>query len=143
MRRPHLLFVTIMLAGLGVLTACSAAEPPPAVAIEDACAPENDGQQAAVTGYFQVDFMIFCTDSCTLDFAATPDGESPLAPDVTIGPGRSQMRDLPDDFTAADFQVRAQDGTVLGLNDRVQISGRMSIAPDVCLMYVDRIDAAP
>ena len=138
----------LMLAGMAVLvlvlSACGSAGSPPApVSIAEACAPENDGQQASVSGYFQLDFMVFCTDSCTLGFAEAPGGESPLAPDVRVGSGRSQMRELPDDFQEADFQFTTQDGTELGLSDRVQISGKMSIAPNVCLMYVDQISAAP
>jgi hypothetical protein len=132
-----------LFAGLALLAACSPAEPPPLVSIAEACTVENDGKPASVAGFFQTDFMVFCTDSCTVGFADTPDGESPLSPDIKIGTGANQMRELPDDFTAADFQVGAQDGTTLGLNDRVQISGRMSVAPNVCLMYVDQIRAAP
>ncbi len=139
-----ILSIAISAALLLLLSACgSAGEPPTPVAIAAACAPENDGQQASVNGYFQLDFMVFCTDSCTLGFADAPDGDSPLAPDVKVGSGRNQMRELPDDFMAADFQVTTQDGTKLGVGDRVQISGKMSIAPDVCLMYVDQIRAAP
>jgi len=136
--------IAIAAALLLLLSACgSAGSPPTPVSIAAACAPENDGQQASVNGYFQLDFMVFCTDSCTLGFAETPDGDSPLAPDVRVGSGRNQMRELPDDFMAADFQVTTQDGTKLGLGDRMQLSGKMSIAPDVCLMYVDQIRAAP
>lgn len=127
-----------------ILSACgSAGSPPSPVAIAEACALENDGQQATVNGYFQLDFMVFCTDSCILEFAETPDGESLLSPDIKVGSGRNQMSELPDDFIDADFQVKTQDGTKLGLSDRMQISGKMSIAPNVCLMYVDQIRAAP
>ena len=145
MMRIHLL---LMVAGaaalLLILSACgSAGSPPPSVSIAEACAPENDGRKATVIGYFQPDFMVFCTESCTLGFAETPEGESPLSPDVKIGSGRNQMRELPDDFQEADFQFTTQDKTVLGMSDQVQLSGKMSIASNVCLMYVDQILPAP
>lgn len=141
-KRRYLLLA--LLVALGVLAACGPGEPPPLVSISQACAIENDGKPASVVGYFQLRSMVFCTDSCTIDFAETPDGEaSALAPDIKVGAGNNQMRELPDDFLDADFQVAAQDGTVLTLDDRVQISGRMSVAQDVCLMYVDQVRAAP
>jgi hypothetical protein len=111
------------------------------VSIAEACGLEKDGEQASVIGYFQPDFMVFCTESCTLDFAEMPEGESPLSPDVKVGSGRDTMRELPADFEEADFQFTAQDGTVLGLSDQVQLSGEMSVASNVCLMYVDQINA--
>jgi hypothetical protein len=136
------LMIVIMTA-LATLSACGTGTPPPAVSIQEACATEKDGQQASVIGYIQADFMVFCTESCTLNFTETPGGESPLSPDIKIGSGRNQMSELPDDFQEADFQFKSQDGTVLGLNDQVQLSGKMSIGPNVCLMYVDQIRPAP
>jgi hypothetical protein len=132
--------VTILLL---TLSACGSANAPTPVTIAEACAPEKDGKQATVRGYFQLSSMVFCTDSCNLDFAEQPGGESPLAPDIKVGSGRNQMKTLPENFKDNDFQVTSQDGTVLGLKDAVQISGKMSIAPNVCLMYVDKIHPAP
>ncbi len=143
MRRIHWFLMVAVMAVLFTLSACGAGAPPAAVSIEEACAPEQDGQQASVIGFFQTDFMVFCTESCTLKFAETADGESPLSPDVKVGSGRNQMNELPDDFQEADFQFKSQDGTILGLNDQVQLSGKMSIGPNVCLMYVDQIRPAP
>ena len=144
MRRVNLFLMIPVVAALMTISACgSAGSSPPPVSIAEACAPEMDGQQASVIGYFQTDFMVFCTESCTLGFAETPEGESPLSPDVKIGSGRNQMRELPDDFQDADFQITAQDKTILGLSDQVQLSGKMSIASNVCLMYVDQILPAP
>ena len=141
--RIRTLLPVFILVGLSLLAGCGPAEPPPVVSIEQACAPENDGKPASVIGYFQSDFMIFCTDTCTLDFADKPGGESPLSPYITVGTGANQMRELPDNFQASDFQVTAHDGTTVGLSDRVQISGTMTIAPSVCLMEVNQISAAP
>jgi hypothetical protein len=144
MMRMRWLFVAAgVVALLLTVSACGSAEPPPAVSIAEACSADYDGQPATVNGFFQLDFMVFCTDSCLLDFAETPEGESPLAPDIKVGSGRNQMRALPEDFQDADFQITTDDGTVLGLGDPVQISGEMSIAENVCLMYVNRINAAP
>lgn len=142
MKRLHWLLMIAGVAALLTMSACGSAGSPP-VSIAEACAPEKDGKKATVNGYFQTDFMVFCTESCLLDFAETPGGESPLSPDVKVGSGRNQMRDLPDDFQEADFQFTTQDGTVLGLSDQVQLSGKMSVGSDVCLMYVDQIRAAP
>jgi hypothetical protein len=143
MRRNHWLLIVAVVAALAALSACGAGTPPAAVPIEEACAPEQDGQRASVIGYFQADFMVFCTESCTLKFAEAPGGESVLSPDVKVGSGKNQMSQLPDDFQEADFQFKSQDGTTLGLNDQVQLSGKMSIGPNVCLMYVDQIRPAP
>lgn len=144
MRHIKIFLMIPVVAALLTMSACgSAGSSPPPVSIAEACAPEKDGQQATVTGYFQADFMVFCTESCTLGFAETPEGESPLSPDVKIGSGRNQMRELPDDFQEADFQFTTQDKTILSLSDQVQLSGKMSITSNVCLMYVDQILAAP
>lgn len=143
MRRNNWFLMFAGLAALLTLSACGSAGAPSPVSIAEACAPEQDGQRASVIGYFQTDFMVFCTESCTLEFAETPGGESPLSPDVKVGSGRNQMRELPDDFQESDFQFTAQDGTLLGLSDSVQLSGKMSIGTNVCLMYVDRISPAP
>ncbi len=143
-RSFHMLVRMITLAVLALLSlaACGPAEPPPLVSLEAACAPENDGKPMSVAGYFQLSSMVFCTDSCTLGFSDKPDGESQLSPDIKVGGGNNQMRELPDNFTADDFQATAQNGTVLGLGDRVQISGKMGVAPNVCLMYVEQIAPA-
>jgi hypothetical protein len=144
MKRNYWFLMLTSLAVLLTLSACgSAGSSAPPVSIAEACALENDGQKATVVGFFQTDFMVFCTESCTLDFAETPGGESPLKPDIKVGSGRNQMRALPEEFQEADFQFTAQNGTILGLSDPIQLSGKMSIAPNVCLMYVDQINPAP
>lgn len=145
MRRSlrFLLFVFVPLIVVLVLSSCGSAEPPPSIPITEACSPENDGQQATVTGYFRLDFMIFCTDSCTIHFVETPDSETYVSADVTVGAGKNHMRDLPDPFEDSDFEVTTNEGQTLGVGDRMQISGKMSVGQDVCLMYVDQINEAP
>jgi hypothetical protein len=132
-----------LVAGAGLLAGCGPAEPPPVMSIAQACAPESNDKRAAVIGYIQADAMVFCTDSCTLDFAETPDGDSPLSPYIVVGDGSSQMRELPDNFQMSDLQITAQDGTVLTINDRMRLSGTMTVNESVCLMEVTQVDAAP
>jgi hypothetical protein len=138
----NVLAVTLV-AGVGLLAGCGPAEPPPVMSIAEACAPENNDKAVSVVGYIQADFMVFCTDSCTLDFAETPDGDSPLSPYITVGTGANQMRELPDDFKPEDIQVSAQDGTVLSAGDRMQLSGTITVNESVCLMEVTQVNAAP
>ena len=67
MRRLYWYLMIAGVAALLTMTACGSAGLPP-VSIAEACAPEKDGKKATVNGYFQTDFMVFCTESCTARF---------------------------------------------------------------------------
>ncbi|SHL38695.1 hypothetical protein SAMN05443637_12663 [Pseudonocardia thermophila] len=126
------------------LAACGAA--PAAVALADACTDANDDRAVVLEGTLAARSTVACNDydgtyRCMLDITGGP-GER-VGIDIAVGSGGSTMDELGNGFSAADVHVRAEDGSPLGVGQKLRVTGEMSVAgQDVCFVTADRIDRA-
>jgi hypothetical protein len=54
--------------------------------------------------------------------------------DVAQGTGRNQVEPIPDDFTPEAILFHAADGGAIHIGDKVSVTGKLSVAPNVCFI---------
>ena len=133
-----------------VFVACSS-EPPVEVAHGDVCKLENDDKVVMTEGYFKLGLSMYCSDTsgqyrCGLDFVSARDVEDGFSVDVVEGEGNNELSPLPDSYTDADMKIQSDSGETVTQNDKVRITGDLSVSQDpvsndmVCYMYVDKVE---
>lgn len=142
----------LTLATFVVCAACAAllascGTPPEPVAFDQVCNQEDD-KMVQTEGYFVADGSVLCSNigssdvRCGLGFAATPGEEKGFTADVAEGTGRNQVNPIPDDFTPEALVFHAGDDNEVHVSDKVVITGKLLVAPNVCLVRVDTITKA-
>lgn len=142
----------LKLAAFAAFVACavllvSCGESPESVAFSEICK-QTDGKLVQTEGYFTADTSVFCSNigsndvRCGMGFAEAPGQKSGFTADVAQGTGNNQVAPIPDDFTPEAIVLHASDGGEVRLTDKVAISGKLSVAPNVCLVRVDTIAKA-
>ena len=128
-----------------LLTSCGSAPEP--VAYDQICS-QADGKQVQTVGYFAADRSVFCSNigsndvRCGLGFVAAPGQKAGFTADVAQGTGPNQVEPIPDDFTPETIVFHATDGSAIHVGDKVSVTGKLSVAPNVCLIRVDTISKA-
>lgn len=140
------LLILVALAACAVLLN-SCGESPELVAYTEVCN-QADGKAVQTEGYFVADSSVFCSNigsndvRCGLGFAATPGEKAGFTADVAEGTGRNQVGPILDDFAPEAIVFHAADGGEVHVTDKVSISGKLSVAPNVCFIRVDTITKA-
>jgi hypothetical protein len=125
-----------------LLTSCGAS--PESVVYSQIC-DQADGTVVQTEGYFAIDSSVFCSNigsndvRCGLGFVAAPGQKAGFTADVAQGTGRNQVEPIPDDFAPAAIVFHSADGGEVHVTDKVVITGKLSVAPNVCFIRVDTI----
>ena len=128
-----------------LLASCGASPEP--VGYDQVCN-QADGKLVQTEGYFAADRSVFCSNigsndvRCGLGFVAAPERKGGFTADVAEGTGHNQVEPIPDDFTPEAIVFHAADGGEVHVGDKVIITGKLSVAPNVCLIRVDTITKA-
>ena len=130
-------------AACAVLLASCGDSPEP-IAYDQVCK-QADGKVVQTEGYFAADRSVFCSNigsndvRCGLGFVAAPGQKAGFTADVAEGTGRNQVEPIPRDFAPEAIVFHAADGGEVHVGDKVIITGKLSVAPNVCLIRVDTI----
>ena len=128
-----------------LLAACGGSPEP--VAYDQICN-QADGKVVQTEGYFAADSSVFCSNigsndvRCGLGFVAAPGQKAGFTADVAEGTGRNQVEPIPDDFAPEAIVFHVADGGEVHVGDKVIITGKLSVAPNVCFIKVDTITKA-
>ena len=134
------------LAACAVLLASCGSSPEP-VAYDQICN-QADGKLVQTVGYFAADRSVFCSNigsndvRCGLGFVPVPGQKAGFTADVAQGTGRNQVEPISDDFAPEAIVFHAADGGEVHVGDKVIITGKLSVAPNVCFIKVDTITKA-
>ncbi len=134
------------LAACAVLLASCGSSPEP-VAYDQICN-QVDGKLVQTVGYFAADSSVFCSNigsndvRCGLGFVPAPGQKAGFTADVAQGTGRNQVEPIPDDFAPEAIVFHAADGGEIHVGDKVSVTGKLSVAPNVCFIKVDTITKA-
>ena len=134
------------LAACAVLLASCGSSPEP-VAYDQICN-QADGKLVQTVGYFAADSSVFCSNigsndvRCGLRFVAAPGQQAGFTADVAEGTGRNQVEPIPDDFAPEAIVFHAADSGEIHVGDKVSVTGKLSVAPNVCFIKVDTITKA-
>ena len=106
---------------------------------------QADGKLVQTEGYFAADSSVFCSNigsndvRCGLGFVTTPGQKAGFTADVAEGTGRNQVEPIPHDFAPEAIVFHAADGGEVYVTAKVIITGKLSVAPNVCFIKVDTI----
>ncbi len=134
------------------LTACQ--KTPIAVEYQSVCQPENNGKYVAVSGYFNVDEFTICRArnktnkvTCLMRLREKADDPKSFGAHIDEGNGANQMAELKRDFYLEDIKIRADDGAVIALSDRVKVTGEVEIVAlksqpgtNACSIAIEKIE---
>ncbi len=121
--KPLVLLLTIAL----LATGCSSA-PPPATPMtyDTADVQANHDRQISLEGYARLPGMGVVSDIIGLDLYEKPDGKGKkMGLSVPVGSGKNQCEKPPKQYKAEDLKLHTADGTVVGPNDRIRVSGKL------------------
>ena len=141
----QLLTLAAFAACAALLGACGGSPEP--VAYDQICN-QADGKLVQTEGYFAADRSVFCSNigsndvRCGLGFAAVPGQKAGFTADVAQGTGHNQVEPISDDFAPEAIVFHAADGGEVHVTDKVIITGKLSVAPNVCFIKVDTITKA-
>jgi len=141
----QLLTLAAFAACAALLASCENSPEP--VAYDQVCN-QADGKVVQIEGYFAADSSVFCSNigsndvRCGLGFAAAPGQKAGFTADVAEGTGRNQVEPIGDDFAPEAIVFHAADGGEVHVGDKVIITGKLSVAPNVCFIKVDTIAKA-
>ena len=134
------------LAACAVLLAACGSSPEP-VAYDQVCN-QVDGKLVQTVGYFAADSSVFCSNigsnavRCGVGFVPAPGQQAGFTADVAQGTGRNQVEPIPDDFAPEAIVFHAADGGEIHVGDKVSVTGKLAVAPNVCFITVDTITKA-
>jgi hypothetical protein len=125
-----------------LLTAC---QPPVAVPYEEVCSEEYNGKTITTEGVFSMGVSVYCSDTsgeyrCGLNFKESPESNNTFSVDVMVGNRKNMMQELESGFSDADLMIKTTDGSTIGVDDPVTITGRMLVTEGVCVMEVEKIE---
>ena len=128
-----------------LLASCGGSPEP--VAYDQICK-QADGKLVQTVGYFAADRSVFCSNigsndvRCGLGFVPAPGQTAGFTADVAQGTGRNQVEPILDDFAPEAIVFHAADGGEVHVGDKVIVTGKLSVAPNVCFIRVDAITKA-
>lgn len=122
---------------------CGGADVPDAVAIETVCA-AADGARVEVRGYLRLPERISLTDRAVIDIFSRRGGAGGRASvELVLGDGPDQLERPEAGFTATSLRVRATDGTVAALNDRVAVVADVARGGADCVLRDPAVTVIP
>jgi len=139
-------FILAVVFVCSIFTGCSKTAVP--VDISKACAVENDGKYFVTSGFLDDKGSIFCSNigggrlDCSLDVIASPGGTRVFGAEIEQGSGSSEIEEMPSGYKKEDIKIRDNSGNLIKLSDKVNLTGKLSVAPggSVCFMEVDKIE---
>ena len=134
-------------AGALLPAACSQPEPGTPVEFSKACALENEKKIIAVSGFLRPAVSVFCSNhggrmECGFTFAETADAKKGFSADIEQGSGANTVDKLKSGYRREDVKIRDSAGNVINLAEKVKLTGKMNVTPDlsVCFLQVTKIE---
>lgn len=110
-----------------VQVGCGKATPPATPITYDATNSEaNNGKQVSLVGYARLPVMMSVSDTMLIELHEQADGKGKHVNfDVPIGTGANQLEKPPSRYKKEDLKLHASDGTVVGPDDKIRVSGEL------------------
>lgn len=140
------LFLAVL---FSVLFAAACGRPTTGTPIEfsKACSIENEKKYVEVGGFLAAGSGVYCSNrggrmECSFNFTENPNGDNKISAYIEQGSSANTVEELKKGFKSEDIKIRANDGNVVNLADKVKLTGEMNVAPDgkVCFINVTKIE---
>ena len=111
-----------------------------------ACAVENDHKVVEMGGFLNASVTVFCSNrsgrmECAYKFTETPVAEKSISADIELGSGSNSAEKLKSGYKREDIKIRDNAGNLINLAERVRLTGKLSVSPDLraCFIKVMKI----
>ena len=127
------------------LAACSQ-QPAEPVAFAEVCAAGTDKKTVVTEGYLRPGVTIMCSNTgggpvtCGLSLFDPQGGESKMSAYVEEGTGANEVEKPASGYKKGDLKLRADDGSLVGPQDRLRVTGRVTNGNNVCFLNVSKIE---
>lgn len=139
-----LIFAFLVLFSFG----CSTSPGTP-IEYSKACATENDKKYIEVSGFFDDGKSVFCSNTgggpvrCGFNLKETKESEKvSISADIERGNGANEIEELKSGYKKEDIKIRASDGNIVNLAEKVKITGTINFVPgsERCYLTVSKIE---
>jgi len=107
---------------------CGSKAAPPATPMTFATVDDeaNNGKQVSLEGYPRLPRMGLVNDTIGLDVFEQPEGKGKkITVFARVGTGNNECEKPPKEYTQADLKLHTIDGTVIGADTKVRVSGQV------------------
>lgn len=130
-RKCITLFATVCMLG------CSS-PPPPATPMQwdNFNVQANHDKQISLEGYMRLPVAAMVSDTMLIDLYQKPERQGKSVPvSMRIGSGKNQVEKPPKDYKDSDFKLHANDGSLVGMGDKVRVSGKLIYSPSSSILF--------
>lgn len=120
-----------------LLWGCSS-PPPPATPVTwtDFNVQANHDKQISLEGYVRLPAAALVSDTMLVELYEHEDGKGkPLSFSVRIGSGANQVEKPPKDYKENDLKLHANDGSLVGLQEKVRVEGKLVFSPSSSILF--------
>jgi hypothetical protein len=117
------------------------------VEFSKACAVENEKKIIVVSGFLSPGVSVFCSNhggrmECSYTFSETPGAKQGFSAHLEQGGGANAVDKLKSGYRREDVKIRDSAGNVINLAEKVTLTGKMNVTPDlkVCFLQVTKIE---
>ncbi|HEX7175480.1 MAG TPA: hypothetical protein VF240_09500 [Pyrinomonadaceae bacterium] len=135
---------TLLTGAALALAACS--KPAEPVAFAEVCAAGTDKKTVVTEGYLRPGASIMCSNTgggpvtCGLGLFDPQGGEKKISAYVEQGTGASEVEKPASGYKQGDLKLRADDSSLVGPNDRLRVTGRVTNGDNVCFLNISKIE---
>lgn len=132
---------------LTVVAGCNTTGTP--VEYAKACSTENDKKVVEVSAFLDDKGGVFCSNTgggpvrCGFRMKAAPESEKvSISADIERGDGANEVEELKSGYKREDIKIRANDGSLVNLSEKVKVTGTMNFVPgsERCYLTVAKIE---
>jgi len=120
-----------------LLWGCSS-PPPPATPMQwdNFNVQSNGDKQISLEGYMKLPSAALISDTMLVELYEKPEGKGKMVPvSLRIGSSANQVEKPPKDYKDSDLKLHANDGSMVGLSDKVRVSARLVYSPSSSILY--------
>ena len=112
-----------------------------------ACAVENEKKVVAMSGFVAPGRTVYCSNrggrmECGYRFTESAGAEKSITAYIEQGTGANTVEKLKSSYKREDVRIRDHGGNLVNLADKVRLTGKLNVTPDlsVCFLDVTRIE---
>ena len=122
--------------------ACSQPESGVPLELAKACAAENEKKVVEISGFLSAAGSVYCSNrsgrmECGLRFTEGPAGGKGMSAYVAQGSSANSMEKLKSGYKREDIRIRDHNGSLVNLAEKVKLTGKLSVTPDLSVCFID------
>jgi hypothetical protein len=133
--------IWLVLTGCSALAACQPETGAP-MEFSKACARENEKRLVEMNGFLSAGRTVYCSNrsgrmECGYSFSELPSAEKGITAYIEQGSGANAAEKLQRNYKREDVRIRDDGGNLIKLADRVKVTGKLNVTPDLSTCFID------